>query len=231
MSDLHFTFANDPVLTAMDDPTQMWGDLLVERVPHTPPLKLKMRKDIWQNFPVSVYPLGSASDCAERHAIVWRRKELAAWRDSHPSDYDEWMRHEYLIEHKLLESLKACSKWTLEEAEQPDQICIIRMKFKGQVAGRYAAPAHPRRVPHLTRLNDIKAYFPVVWRQVGADKIYSIELYDKQIKIVADVLNVAFDDLKDRVGAQLMSALRASTAWRILSPVLSTEYCRIELTA
>jgi hypothetical protein len=224
------SFDNDPVLCAMNDPNQRWGDILVERQPtsvDSPLPDLKLRKDIWTHFPVNVYPLGTASDGAERHSIVWRRKELVAWREANPGEYDVWMKREFQLETRLINALKASSKWIVENPEQADQLCIIRMNYKGRQEIKNAEFT-VSRIPNLTRLNDIKAYYPVVWHP-ESPRIYSIELYEKQIKSVASLLRCDPADLSDRVGAQLMKALRASTAWRVLAPV-GTEFVRIELT-
>lgn len=83
--------------------------------------------------------------------------------------------------------------------------------------------------PALTRLNDIKVYFPVVWRDVPSRnphvKIYAIELFGKKIR---EMSATAGRDLTDEISSQLNAALRASNSWRVLRSE-GREFCRIEM--
>ncbi len=239
--------------------------------------ELKLRKDIWENFPVTCVPLGTGKDGAERHAIVWHRKNLAQWRQERSEDYDEWMNYEEYAEYRLFKSLRASNRWTVEDPQNSTQICVIRMNFEpkvtaeepaaapvrsggGSAADAAAAPARPAPivapaptavpkpaedgwttvavapkkpsgVPVLLKLNDIKAFFPVVWHPVSgggagsAKPIYALEIFGKRLR---EMSAAAGRDLTKEVSANLMAALKASTAWRVLKG-RDGEFCRLEM--
>lgn len=131
---------------AMNDSKAVWGDLTSEggKKPKKPvesdkpePLPedwdldfpvLKLRKDIWENFPVQCQPLGRGSDGAERHAIVWHRKNFSEWREA-CEDYFEAMDYEEITLYRLFKCLEASKHWTVEPAMTSQQICVIRMNF------------------------------------------------------------------------------------------------------
>ena len=95
---------------------------------------LHKRKDIWENFPVSLIPLGAGPDGAERHAIVWHRKNYEEWRQTRSRDYDEWMDYDIITEHLLFKALEASKYWTVEDPAADGQIAVIRMNFVGKDA-------------------------------------------------------------------------------------------------
>ena len=189
-------------------------------------VQLRLRKDIWTHYPVIVVPLGRGTDGAERHAIVWNRKTIADMRSSMPSD--AWLHYETTQHDQLIQALQAGTKWTVEKAINPDHICVIRMKYKmnNKPASNYEAPlVHS---PILTRLTDIKAHYPVVWHSVdGQTKTFALELHRKEIAAKTAVSGGA--DVEDQTVGLLMRALKASTAWRVLQPVLDGEFCRLEM--
>lgn len=226
--------------------------------------ELKLRKDIWENFPVTCVPLGTGKDGAERHAIVWHRKNLAQWRQERSEDYDEWMNYEEYAEYRLFKSLRASTRWTVEDPQDSTQICVIRMNFEPKVIAEVAAaeavparpapivapaaaavpkpaedgwttvaaaPKKPSGVPVLLKLNDIKAFFPVVWHPVSgggagsAKPIYALEIFGKRLR---EMSAAAGRDLTKEVSANLMTALKASTAWRVLKG-RDGEFCRLEM--
>ena len=57
---------------------------------------LSLRKDIWTNFPVTLVPLGTGDDGAERHAVVWHRKHLVEWRETKSNNFQEWVLRQRL---------------------------------------------------------------------------------------------------------------------------------------
>jgi hypothetical protein len=142
---------DDATYQAMRSGEVAWGDICMDPVPFVPdpadipaaepraqqleygwdfeyPL-LRLRKDIWENFPVTVTPLGRGADGAERHAIAWHRAKLAEWRETKPACFCDWMDYEMDTEHRLFTSLEASTYWTVEEATADGQICVIRMNF------------------------------------------------------------------------------------------------------
>ena len=141
-------FMADALYNAMSDGKLAWGDLMAEyeaaggkmkpkKVDKPEPLPedwdlefpvLKLRKDIWENFPVQCQPLGRGSDGAERHAIVWHRKNFSDWREA-CEDYFEAMDYEEITLYRLFKCLEASKHWTVEPAMTSQQICVIRMNF------------------------------------------------------------------------------------------------------
>jgi hypothetical protein len=70
--------------------------------------------------------------------------------------------------------------------------------------------SQPESQQPLSRLNDIKARFPVIWNEVQGCKstTYALEIFGKKVKEQGLNLN--------RVKADLMTALTASKAWTVL---------------
>lgn len=213
------------------------------------PIKMRSRKEIWENFPVCVVPLGADYTGAERHAITWHHKNLRDWRTDPiarqdggrgPNCAEEYDNYQDTQEYFLLETLKRSSKWTVEAAETKDQICIIRMKFVPTYSSSTnsnssvleskepehvaidVAPVKPL-LPTLKRLNDIKAYCPVVWKRLeGAPReSYALELNRNGLRqrgLVAE-----------EIKPNLLTALQASTSWRVLPSRESSDVCIIEM--
>ena len=149
----------DPISRGMADGTIRWGDLLElcpeecarsiafhrqfdaeERLNAEPSRELeygwdfeypelRLRKDIWEHFPVTVTPLGRGADGGERHAVAWHRAKLAEWRETKPESFCEWMDYEMDTEHRLFKCLESSKYWTVEESTADGQLCVIRMNF------------------------------------------------------------------------------------------------------
>ena len=182
---------------------------------HSFPIRphLSCRKDIWETFPVSVMQLGrDANDKADRHAIVWNRKKIVAWRKDHP-DTNAWFVYEKTVESLLLAELRRSTKWFVEPRQQDDQICVIRMAFRNGPRARSVRP-NMENIPCLTRLTDVQTFFPMISYRETGNKTYSI-LFD-----TTGLQNPA------QISFQLLKALKASTAWKIL-PAEDGELCRI----
>ena len=207
---------------------------------------LVLRKDIWENFPVTLIPLGKDATGAERHSVQWHIKNLVAGRDE--TDFQEYVER---TERRLLKALNASAKWDVLDSETEEwftpsknlqeirkEICILRMVFllSEETASAASAAsvvsesvtiiAEPSEGPKpaLKKLNDIKFYFPVVWHPQpaeGGHPIYSLEIHGKQAKD----RGLEMGALK----ADLLAALRQSTAWRVLASRKPTEVCCLEL--
>jgi hypothetical protein len=211
--------------------------------------ELVLRKDIWTHFPVTLIPLGKDAGGAERHSVQWHRVKLTQSRTS--SDFDEDIA---TIERRLLKALTASSKWDVLPAEQrgyvtivPEtpltgeitavrEICILRMNFVPD------APAEPAAAPEgdgwvqvgsapapapapgpaieLRRLNDLRDIH-CVWKTLDGGKIYSVQIHEKNTKAAG--LDVA------KHTANVLAALKQSSAWRVLARTHDKELCRIEL--
>ena len=185
---------------------------------------LSSRKDIWENFPVSLVQLGrDPNDGADRHAVVWNRKNIVKWRQNCP-DPNSWYVYEKAMEASLLAELRRSTKWFVEPRHRDDQICVIRMAFKTENSRSFlSSKPYTENIPILTRLKDIQTFFPaVVWHEV-AKKTYTIQLSCKKLQdneIVDKHVTPAV------ISHNLYRALRASTAWTVL-PSEGDEMCRI----
>jgi hypothetical protein len=179
---------------------------------------LSSRKEIWENFPVSLIPLGRQNE-ADRHAVVWNRKNIVEWRKTCP-DTNSWHVYEKVVKTLLMSELYRSTKWVVEPSEKEDQLCVIRMLFKGannQTSNRVNRPANT--VPTLTRLTDIRAFFPmVIWHQQST-KSYGIEICCKKLK----------GQDKSFVEQNLLRSLKASTAWTVSNSANPAEICSIAL--
>lgn len=203
------------------------------------PPSFTLRKHIWETFPVDVIHLGD-----DEYAIVWRRKEIVKTRASLPSD--QWKSFEEKLEELLFQALQASSAWTVEPAQRESHICVIRMTDPTQktVADRELIPIPEDTIPEntipertiaplLTRLNDIKEFFPVVWHTVSPcnslQKTYSIEFHKEKLRtLLSSIPNSV--GMEEQVKQMLLTALKASTAWTVEAPV-ANELCRITMVS
>lgn len=185
---------------------------------------LTLRKGIWENFPVTLTPLGD-NDGTERYAVEWHKKNLREWRDARSASYDEWMEYQAFAEFRLIHALRAYAhKYTIEPPRNKDQILVLAMVHSGP---REAA-AGPR-VPVLRKLNDIKEHFPVVWHPVPGvpgKSTYALELFGKKIREMSAAVG---HDVTKEVKENLLRALRASAAWTVLPAGAAGEVCRLQI--
>lgn len=179
------------------------------------PSLLSSRKNIWETFPVSLVQLGRSNhDGAERHAVVWNRKRIVAWRETCP-DPNAWYLYEKTEEARLIKELMRSNKWVVEPRQRSDQICVIRMEFRKPSGSRYRSiQPYTECVPILTRLKDITTFFPMVQYHEVGDKIYALQFSTANLQ---DPSLVSYN---------LYKALQASTAWTVL-PSMGGEMCRI----
>ena len=265
-------------MAAMNSGKIAWGDLCLEM----PPTKtrrpqaqaeqakqlefgwdleipqLKLRKDIWTNFPVTVEPLGAGADGAERHAIRVHRKNWSEWRQTNAVDYDDWLNWDENTEFRLLKALESCRAWTVEESADGNVLAVIRMNFVPKTEEDIAAPAPqpvapvapvakkpaadadgwthvaaskpaPAPAARLNRINDITTLFPTCWNN---------ETRPRTSARAGDILSISIHNTKLRdagldratVERNLMAGLRASSAWRVLPAAAgSREFCRLEM--
>jgi hypothetical protein len=233
---------DDPFYTMEEEMLENWS------VPD-----LTLRKGIWENFPVSLVPINDG-DGTDRYAVVWHRKNLEEWNKTRPESYDEYQDYESWCEWRLRYALNAYSrKYTVEEPRDDDMILVIAMvhlpkdescacaektKTPASAVPATATPDAPaaievpskfRDLPKLTRLNDIKNNFPVVWHETPSktgSKVYAVELFGKKIK---ELSATAGYDVTEEISSRLMASLKASPSWKVLSAESPREFCRIKL--
>ena len=246
--DFLIAFEQDPILGAMMNFNVSWADLM-DAMPNSAKRvleykevdpdadwempQLRLRKHIWENFPVDVVPVES-KDRAERYAIRWNVRKFQEARNNcdHGWQYDDFEEDVY---RRLLKALSYSRYWTVEEA-QGSNICQIAMNFQEDTmpAKAFKLPvadvndaasvcsavtnassdwetvSTKTTVPTLRRLNDIKALFPVIWNPVEGCKstTYAVEIFGKKVKELG--LNA------NKVKTDLLVALKASKSWTVL---------------
>ncbi len=191
---------------------------------------LRLRKHIWESFPVDVVPVQDVNrgDKAERYAIRWNARKYDEARNNCEHGW-EYMDYAEDVYRRLLKALNYSRYWSVEEAQEEEDICRIVMNFEEEkpvpirlpisnVCEEDAAATKP-----LQRLNDIKARFPVVWKEVEGCKstTYALEIFGKKVK--EQGLNL------QRVQADLMTALTASTAWTVLPTADPKQVCLLRM--
>jgi len=217
---------------------------------------LRLRKDIWTHFPVTVVPLGRRDDGAEYHSIQWHRERLLTGRDDF--DFDEYVN---TVERRLLKALEASSKWDVLPKEThglveltretrtcgaltaASEVCILRMIFAEatpvtqvepakddewqQVGSASAAAPAPAPGPAIElRRLNDLRDIHCVWKTHEGSKIYSVQIHEKNTKAAG--LDVA------KHSANVLAAIKHSASlprppWRYLAKSHDKELCRIEL--
>jgi len=138
------------------------------------------------------------------------------------------------MEELLFQALRASSAWTVEPAQRESHICVIRMTNSKHEESWPKSTIPERTIaPLLTRLNDIKEFFPVVWHTVSPcgslQKTYSIEFHKEKLRtLLSSIPNSV--GIEEQVKQLLLTALKASTAWTVESPV-ANELCRITMVS
>ncbi|NBT47620.1 MAG: hypothetical protein EBT07_07335 [Actinobacteria bacterium] len=97
---------------------------------------LKLRKNIWENFPVSLIQLPD-TDGTDRYSVVWHEKNLRDWRERRDEcqSMDEHECYEEFCRARLLRALEAhAHKYRVEPAHGHRQICVIAMVHSDTIA-------------------------------------------------------------------------------------------------
>ncbi len=142
--DLMILFENDPLMQLMYRDDLLWGDVMLT-TPNVPAPKksewrlieededwimpaLRLRKHIWENFPVNVVPIQS-KDSRERYAVQWHRMKFQEAREAceHGWQYMDFEEDTY---RRLIKALSASRFWTVEEAVGDYDLCTIAMNFQ-----------------------------------------------------------------------------------------------------
>jgi len=191
------SFLDDDLFRMMSDPNLKWGDLCLEEektrpvssitvedeeAPHaimntfeddaldgwTIP-DLRLRKAIWENFPVDVIPIRS-NDGTDRYKICWNEARVSEWRNTRAESFDEYQDYEGFCEVRLMTALNAHPhKYVVEEARDDKSLCVIAMVH---------APVEVAPVTSNRRALDVLATFPVSWDRDG--KVHRIKLHRKR---------------------------------------------------
>ena len=94
------------------------------------PPDLKLRKNIWENFPVALTKLED-KDGVDRYGVAWHVKNLIEWRKTRPKSWDEYNDYEIWNYIRLKYALKKHPKqYKILPARNPSQLFVIEMVFK-----------------------------------------------------------------------------------------------------
>jgi hypothetical protein len=210
-------FANDPILSQMNNPNIAWGDLLLPK-PVLP--NVTTHALIEQHYPVIVRSRG----------IQWSMQKLAQWRASHTNPRD-WKLYETSTAITMIRALSK-SGWIVSEPKQPGFICTIHKSSAVPSAQKEEWVYEEPECPTMICLNDIKLFFPVIWHKLEQSnkcKKYSLELYNDKIRTAAAARGVHPDILTAHLSALLHTTLRQSPAWHVVDPVLNGEHSRLDM--
>lgn len=146
--DVAVLFEDSPfakLMQLMDRTDLLWGDIMLAQ-PQVKEVKsksrileldedwvmptLRLRKHIWENFPVNVIPIES-KDKRERYAIQWHNKKFQEAREACEHGW-EYMDFEEDTYRRLIKSLTASRYWTVEEAVGIHDLCTIAMNFSDE---------------------------------------------------------------------------------------------------
>jgi len=205
MTSLGEILSTDIWYAKLNDPTQKWGDIMLEYEEAHPNWAadaaaatadsdddiifefatleeailadyevpdLRLRKGIWENFPVDVTPIRS-TDGTDRYRISWNAAKLEEWSNTKPLSFDEHDEYEEWCRVRLLYSLERHShKYTLEPATDDATICVIAMVHN---TPDHSLPALTRRgLDVLKAFNERRGHL-VSWDR--ADKVHRIKLH------------------------------------------------------
>ena len=219
-------FTSDPILSKMEDPNILWGDLLLEdefnKVASTR-LTLNNRKAIEKQYPVIVRKQPSNT-----LGVQWRMSKLADWRKSNPNPLD-WKPYEANTARAMIEALQN-SGWGVSAPSHPSFICSIsRNNVQSSTKWVYEEPD----CPILLCLNDIKLFFPVIWHKLDTTeakcKMYSVELYHDKIRSTAMYRGVHPELLTNHLSSLLLTTLAQSPAWNVTQSQMGGELCRLAI--
>ncbi len=266
--DLQVMLESDPLMKLMYHPELRWGDLMLA-MPVPKAIKyadeedmdpdaewampvLRLRKHIWENFPVVVIPM-QTKDNQERYAVRWHHKNFQEAREACEHGW-QYMDYEEDTYRRLMKSLSASRFWTVEEARETNDLCVIAMNFvasedsntkpvrafklpssdvndsdTASVASMSSSEwetvgsKKTASLPVLRRLNDVKTHFPVIWNEVPNKKNTTYAVEIFGKKVKELGLNAI------KVKTDLLAALKASKSWTVLPGTSDRVVCLLQM--
>ena len=91
---------------------------------------LKLRKGIWENFPVALVSLDDGNG-VDRYGVAWHNKNLREWKDTKSKSAKEKANYQHWCEVRLLHSVRQYPKqYKILPARNPSQLFVLEMVFK-----------------------------------------------------------------------------------------------------
>ena len=176
---------------------------------------LKLRKNIWENFPVSLIPLND-NDGTDRYAVVWHQKNLEEWRQERSMSWDEHQDYEGYSYVRLIHALRSHShKYCIEPARTESQLCVLAMVHQSEESAVATAPVTTAPVVAVVRPLDILRQFPVTWDRNGATHDIKVHFGKCPRKDIPTMT------------ANLLAALRSISSCSVSAPINDTYICRV----
>jgi hypothetical protein len=183
---------------------------------------LTLRKDIWTHFPVCLVKQPT-NDGRDRYAIQWHKKNLEEWSQNIPA-------YETVTKMRLIQSLINSTRWNVETPQNPTDICVISMNFaETQTLQTSNLPDVFAPSPVIEKLEDIRKYFPVCWKQ-RANGCVELEFHNTLTRRLALQHHMNESDLRKIVASKLTQVI--DNRWQIEFPhERSTQICRLRSIA
>ncbi len=180
---------------------------------------LRLRKDIWTHFPVCLIKMPHHPDGRDRYSVQWHQKNLEAWCQKIP-------HYETLVRIRLLKSLLASERWTVEPPTLPGDLAIIAMRFSEEERQFDKLPDLRAESIELTTVDDIKNYFPICWKTQKNQ--HTLEFHNTFVRALAKKYSVDELDIRATTLNRLIPAL-TQKGWVVTmsNKVSSTEICSI----
>lgn len=179
---------------------------------------LRLRKDIWTQFPVCLIKLPYSADGRDRYAVQWHQKNLDMWCQKIP-------QYEMIVSARLLHALISSQRWTVEIPQMGSDLCIIAMNFSVESREFHTLPDLRAQSIELQTVEDIKKYFPVCWKT--RKNRHSLEFHNTFVRALANKYSLDELEIRSMTMNLIMPALK-SAGWSIELPTKnSAEICTI----
>ena len=93
---------------------------------------LKLRKGIWENFPVALVFLNDTNG-VDRYGVEWHNKNFKEWQKTHPKSKKEKDNYKHWTKVRLYTSLKQYPKqYKILPPRNPKQLFVLEMVFNAK---------------------------------------------------------------------------------------------------
>jgi hypothetical protein len=167
---------------------------------------LKLRKDIWENFPVCLEKMDESGDHRDRYLICWHYKQLARWSQQIP-------QYASITKIRLVRALNANkTAWTIRDAPTgTDAICMLEMLLPSErptiLPQNITSLMDPTAVPPvINTLDDIRDNYPVCWI-MQPDGSAVLSFHERQVRRLAELMNCPINEIHGIVHEKLLAGL------------------------
>lgn len=184
---------------------------------------LHLRKDIWTHFPVCLIKLPFAADCRDRYAVQWHKHNLKEWSQGIP-------QYPAITLIRLLKSLTACDKWSVEAPAAPGDLCVIAMNIPAapkDVSGTLPAFRNALQNPELSvaSIDELRRHLPVCWK--SRNNRYTLEYHNTHVRALAAEFGLSELEVQNLTYHKLVAMLEDEWEIRPSNKVQSNEICTV----